>query len=1170
MVKTYLRYKLDSTHGLIASPVSRGICKSDGDGGALVFVAQLERVGVWSVKRGMQLLTLSPPSSDSASSRAEVTCVVAGAGRASHFVAVGYSDGMIRVFEHERSNGGNIAMQLNGHGKAVSALAFSSCGTMLASGSRDTDVIHWDLISEQGLCRLRGHRDEVTDCAFLVRPNAAGAPHERDLNRRQSLLVTSSKDTMLKVWDLITRRCLQTVIGIRSEVWGMCVVPSSSDGFPEDQRIVAAAADNQLRFWTVGSGSKGKQEGIIDKEMESSRLLNDASSSSSSASSISGINADISSDLDEHILTSMGGITRQTQERSSQVRSTEDGNHLAVQCSGKTVEVFRRRNPREVHKHVMRRLRRHREKVAKRVKGVADEDAAAALDAEALAMDVEFAGTSLSALDAQIRLMEQAEEVAAAAEAAGRPQPSRSTITANDEWELIGLAQASSKISSFDFVPSEGELSSSASLMKLTLMLSLGNNSIETHVLTQEASSSSTSSSSSSLVKKNVITTSAGTSVQLATTSRSVTLPGHRSDIRAIAVSSDGTLLLSCAAGQAKVWNAMSGSALRSLDLGVTVGLSCGFCPGNRHAVIGCKDGRLLLFDLASSDLLEAHEAHTAALWSLSMRPDGKGFCTGSADKEVKFWDFDLVAMPQVVPVQTKSSTSSATPSVNQVLSIIHARTLKVGEEVLCVKYSTARDSTKLLVAVALVDATVKIFFDDSLKFSLSLYGHKLPVMAMDVSADGTLLVTASADKNVKLWGLDFGDCHRSFFAHADTVTGVGFVANTHYFFTCSKDKTVKYWDGDRFEQILTLEAHKSEVWALAVAPSGAFLVSGGHDRSLRVWRRTEEQVFLEEEREKEFDAVVEKDLRDPDGDAFLQGGAGRNDMVGALGSDGMAISTDKDIDGQATIVTVSALGGAMGLPEASSVVAHATRDTMRGADRLIEAIALCADECDKWSEHSRDLQSYIDAGQIGPPPPSPSRNIELLGMTPASFVLKTLRSVRPSDVDQVLLTLPFSDALRLLRFLLHMLRKGQGVELCTRAALLLLRVHHSQLAASASRLPGGSAGVGVSASATSSSASGSGESLLPLIVSLKAAMTGAVQDGKDQVGFNVAGLKFIDKSLSSIVEASAFIGGGVVSDIRGEKKKEKKGGKKKNTETGGGGEEEGIRIGKRRKVQLL
>lgn len=78
----------------------------------------------------------------------------------------------------------------------------------------------------------------------------------------------------------------------------------------------------------------------------------------------------------------------------------------------------------------------------------------------------------------------------------------------------------------------------------------------------------------------------------------------------------------------------------------------------------------------------------------------------------------------------------------------------------------------------------MKVFFADSLKFFLSLYGHKLPVLAMDISSDGRLLVTGSADKNIRVWGLDFGDCHRSLFAHADSVMAVQFVRNTHYVFT--------------------------------------------------------------------------------------------------------------------------------------------------------------------------------------------------------------------------------------------------------------------------------------------------------------------------------------------------------------------------------------------------
>ena len=91
------------------------------------------------------------------------------------------------------------------------------------------------------------------------------------------------------------------------------------------------------------------------------------------------------------------------------------------------------------------------------------------------------------------------------------------------------------------------------------------------------------------------------------------------------------------------------------------------------------------------------------------------------------------------------------------------------------------------------------------MKFFLSLYGHKLPVLSFDISSDNTLLASGSADKNIKIWGLDFGDCHRSLFIHKDTVTGVKFVKGTHYFFSCSKDRMVRYIDADTVTLLLLL-----------------------------------------------------------------------------------------------------------------------------------------------------------------------------------------------------------------------------------------------------------------------------------------------------------------------------------------------------------------------------
>lgn len=90
-------------------------------------------------------------------------------------------------------------------------------------------------------------------------------------------------------------------------------------------------------------------------------------------------------------------------------------------------------------------------------------------------------------------------------------------------------------------------------------------------------------------------------------------------------------------------------------------------------------------------------------------------------------------------------------------------------------------------------------------QFYLSLYGHKLPVLCLDISYDSTLIATGSGDRNVKIWGMDFGDCHKSIFAHNDSVTALQFVPSTHYFFTASKDGKIKQWDADTYENIITL-----------------------------------------------------------------------------------------------------------------------------------------------------------------------------------------------------------------------------------------------------------------------------------------------------------------------------------------------------------------------------
>jgi len=53
---------------------------------------------------------------------------------------------------------------------------------------------------------------------------------------------------------------------------------------------------------------------------------------------------------------------------------------------------------------------------------------------------------------------------------------------------------------------------------------------------------------------------------------------------------------------------------------------------------VGTKSGEILIYDIASSTLIETVKAHTSTVWSMHLRADGQALVTGSADKDVKFW----------------------------------------------------------------------------------------------------------------------------------------------------------------------------------------------------------------------------------------------------------------------------------------------------------------------------------------------------------------------------------------------------------------------------------------------------------------------------------------------------------------------------------------------------
>ncbi|KMU78103.1 WD repeat and SOCS box-containing protein 1 [Coccidioides immitis RMSCC 3703] len=523
----------------------------------------------------------------------------------------------------------------------------------------------------------------------------------------------------------------------------------------------------------------------------------------------------------------------------------------------------------------------------------------------------------------------------------------------------------------------------------------------------------------------------------------SVEIPGHRTDVRSLALSSDDRMLSSASNGNLKIWNIRTQMCLRTLDCGYA--LCSTFLPGDKIVVVGNKNGELEVFDIASSTLLDTIQAHEGPVWSLHVHPDGKSMVTGSADKTAKFWKFEIV---QEEILGTKRTMPK--------LKLVHTRTLKVNDDILSLKFSPdAR-----LLAISLLDNTVKVFFVDTLKLFLNLYGHKLPVLNMDISYDSKLIVTCSADKNVRLWGLDFGDCHKALFAHQDSIMAVAFMPNNkgdgHNFFSASKDRLIKYWDGDKFEQIQKLEGHHGEIWSLIMSHSGEFIVTASHDKSIRTWQQTDEQIFLEEEREKELEELYEQNL---------------------------AESLDRDEE------------AAEGDDKAEAVAASKqTMETLTAGERIIEALELGMEDLEL-------LREFNERKASNPKVAPPSRNPLYLAygnVSAEKYLLNTIQKIPAASLQDALLVLPFSQLPALFTFLNIWASKEWDIPLTCRILFFILKTHHRQIVAS--------------------------KMMRPMLDGIRGNLRRVLSKQKDEMGYNLAALQFIggqvrDKGKSDYID---------------------------------------------------
>lgn len=281
-------------------------------------------------------------------------------------------------------------------------------------------------------------------------------------------------------------------------------------------------------------------------------------------------------------------------------------------------------------------------------------------------------------------------------------------------------------------------------------------------------------------------------------------LTGHTSVVYSVAVSAAGQVAVSCGTDMVRVWDLGSGSCLHTLPGSTPVAVSA----DARVAASGGDGKTVLVWDLDRGTCLHTLTGHTDAVWSIAVSADGR-FAVSCGNDAVRMWDLVTGACLRTLTGHSGLVTSVAMSGEGRTA-------VSSGEDKIRV-WDLARRSVRPLRLRACV--------------------RTLPSGgAVALSADGRIAVCCY-DKAMRVWDLGSGACLSTLTGHTEEVMAVAVSADGRVGVSAAEDKTVRVWDLSSGACLRILTGHTGHVVSVALSADASIAVSGSrHDKAVRVW----------------------------------------------------------------------------------------------------------------------------------------------------------------------------------------------------------------------------------------------------------------------------------------------------------------------------------------------
>ncbi|MBP7963676.1 MAG: TIR domain-containing protein [Caldilineaceae bacterium] len=318
----------------------------------------------------------------------------------------------------------------------------------------------------------------------------------------------------------------------------------------------------------------------------------------------------------------------------------------------------------------------------------------------------------------------------------------------------------------------------------------------------------------------------------LLSTYRSTTLEGHTASVRGLAVSPDGTRLVSAGYdGTLRIWSMGSAQTLTILTGGGERLRGVAWSADGRWVAGGGLDGKIYLWDVSAiySPTLKPDRllaGHDGWVYALAFSPDGRWLASSGQDGMVSLWN-----MASGQPFLT---VDGGVGEINDVAWSPSGDYLAFAADDQLVGVWPRTDLFALGPGVHTAAAPIR------------LEGHRSYVLSVDFSPDGAWLASSSADSSVRIWNMQTQASSDMLIDKDGTwIYDVNWSPDGRTLASAAGDNLVRVWDVATGKILRVLTGHKdwvtAAVWVGAKgenqAGGGQTVASASMDGSVSLWQ---------------------------------------------------------------------------------------------------------------------------------------------------------------------------------------------------------------------------------------------------------------------------------------------------------------------------------------------